>query len=64
MGIPDSEKKKVFEKFYRTGDETTRRTKGTGLGLYLCKKIAETHKANISVTDNLPTGTSFAVIFG
>ncbi|TAL41596.1 MAG: two-component sensor histidine kinase, partial [Chitinophagaceae bacterium] len=36
-GIPDTEKKKVFEKFYRVGNESTRKTQGTGLGLYLCR---------------------------
>ena len=62
-GIPDPEKFKVFEKFYRIGSEATRNTKGTGLGLYLCKKIAENHNANISVTDNKPQGSIFVVTF-
>jgi two-component system sensor histidine kinase CiaH len=62
-GIPDKEKKNVFNKFYRLGDETTRKAPGTGLGLYLCKKIAEDHNADISVTDNLPRGSSFKVSF-
>jgi signal transduction histidine kinase len=62
-GIPDEEKKKVFDKFYRTGQETTRRTKGTGLGLYLCRKIAEDHKATLKVTDNSPVGSIFTVVF-
>ncbi len=61
QGIPEPEKKRIFEKFYRSGDERTRNTKGTGLGLYLCSKIAKSHKGNISVTDNLPTGSSFVV---
>jgi two-component system sensor histidine kinase CiaH len=59
--IPNDEKKKIFDKFYRVGNENTRRTKGTGLGLYLCEKIAESHNGYISVTDNLPTGSNFAV---
>ena len=42
-------KKKIFGKFYRSGQETTRQTKGTGLGLYLCRKIAADHKATIKV---------------
>lgn len=62
QGIEDSEKKKVFDKFYRSGNENIRRTKGTGLGLYLCKKILETHNGYITVTDNQPAGCKFTVI--
>jgi K+-sensing histidine kinase KdpD len=62
-GIPDDEKTKVFEKFYRIGNENTRTAKGTGLGLYLCHKIAKDHKASIRVTDNMPTGCNFSVSF-
>jgi two-component system sensor histidine kinase CiaH len=62
-GIPEREKKNVFKKFYRLGDEATRKTQGTGLGLYLCKKIAEDHNADISVTDNSPQGSNFIVSF-
>lgn len=62
-GIPDAEKKKVFTKFYRIGDEATRKTQGTGLGLYLCRKIALSHNADISVTNSEPGGSNFTVIF-
>ena len=62
-GIPENEKKKVFEKFYRTGDEATRKTQGTGLGLYLCYKIARDHNADIIVTNNSPSGCNFAITF-
>ncbi len=62
-GIADSEKKQVFEKFYRSGNENTRKAKGTGLGLYLCKKIAESQDGNIFVTDNHPNGSNFTVTF-
>jgi len=62
-GIPDEEKKKVFEKFYRIGNEATRTAKGTGLGLYLCKKIAHDHNADIHVTDHMPSGCNFVVSF-
>ena len=63
IGIADIEKSKIFEKFYRTGDEGTRKTQGTGLGLYLCRKIAGDHDADISVTNNEPTGSNFAIRF-
>jgi len=62
-GIADEEKKKVFDRFYRIGNEKVRKTKGTGLGLYLCKKIAEDHNAGIAVTDNHPAGSIFSVHF-
>ena len=62
-GVPDSEKKKVFSKFYRIGNETTRKTQGTGLGLYLCRKIAHYHNADIAVTNNVPYGSNFMVVF-
>jgi two-component system, OmpR family, sensor histidine kinase CiaH len=62
-GIPATEKKNIFKKFYRIGDEATRQTKGTGLGLYLCEKIAEDHNADITVTDHLPQGSNFVVTF-
>ena len=62
-GIPDHEKKKIFSKFYRIGSEATRKTQGTGLGLYLCSKIARDHNADILVTNNNPRGSSFVVRF-
>ena len=63
IGLPDSEKKKIFHKFYRVGNENTRKAKGTGLGLYLCRKIMEDHQGKISVADNRPTGTIFTATF-
>ncbi|MFN2438857.1 MAG: sensor histidine kinase, partial [Chitinophagaceae bacterium] len=63
IGITDNEKKKVFEKFYRSGNEQTRKTQGTGLGLFICKKIAQSHKSDIIITDNVQGGTNFTVSF-
>lgn len=62
-GIPNLEKEKVFEKFYRGGNEDTRKTKGTGLGLYLSRKIAEAHNGKVKVKDNSPSGSIFVVQF-
>lgn len=63
QGIAETEKKHIFEKFYRSGNENTRNAKGTGLGLYLCKKITESHNGTIFAVDNHPTGSNFTVIF-
>jgi len=60
-GIADEEKKKIFIKFYRIGNAATKGAKGTGLGLYLTKRILHQHNANISVTDNYPTGCIFTI---
>ena len=62
-GINDEEKKKIWDKFYRIGDERTRTSKGTGLGLYLCKRIVKDHKGDITVTNNQPSGCIFTVSF-
>ena len=61
-GIPAKEKEKIFEKFYRIGNEETRKAKGTGLGLYIVKRIVEAHNGKIEVTDNNPNGSVFKVI--
>ncbi len=62
-GIPEQEKRKIFTKFYRIGNEATRKKQGTGLGLYLCRRIARAHNADISVTNNEAGGSNFVVIF-
>lgn len=61
-GIPEAEKKKIFTKFYRIGDERTRNTKGTGLGLYLASKIVRQHKGKLCVKENKPQGAVFEIL--
>ena len=63
VGIALAERTKVFDKFYRIGAEETRTTKGTGLGLYLCKKIVTFHSGNISIHSNQPKGSIFVIQF-
>lgn len=63
IGIPDDTKKAVFQKFYRIGNEETRNTKGTGLGLYIVKYLVEQHGGTITVKNNVPKGTVFEVVF-
>lgn len=61
VGIPDAEKKKVFDRFYRVGNEDTRKSKGTGLGLYIVGQIVKKHSGKISLKDNQPKGTVFDI---
>lgn len=63
IGIVNEEKNKIFDKFYRVGNEDTRATKGTGLGLYIVKQLVLFHNGNISVKDNEPKGSIFEVVF-
>ena len=60
-GVSEKEKKKIFRKFYRTGSEDTRSTKGTGLGLYIVKEIVEAHQGKITIKDNQPRGSIFKI---
>ncbi len=60
-GIPKEEKKKIFTQFYRVGNEDTRKTKGTGLGLYIVEQIVKAHKGKIRVLDAEPSGTRFLI---
>lgn len=63
LGIPDDEKMHIFDKFYRVGDENVRKSKGTGLGLFIVKEVLQKHDADISVKDNVPHGAIFKVTF-
>ncbi len=63
IGINDLEKSRIFDKFYRVGSEDTRKTKGTGLGLFIVKQVLDKHQATIKVKNNQPSGTVFEVIF-
>lgn len=63
IGISATDKQKVFTKFFRAGSEETRRTKGTGLGLYIVNYMVRNHQGTISVKDNTPKGSNFEIQF-
>ena len=63
VGIPQEEKKKIFNLFHRIGDENTRTTKGTGIGLYMVRKIIDAHGGTIHVKNNTPKGSIFEIEF-
>lgn len=59
-GIKKNQMKKIFQLFYRSGDELTRTTPGTGIGLALVAQLAETMKATITVINKKP-GAEFQI---
>ena len=61
-GITEEEKQKIFQKFYRVGSEDVRKTKGTGLGLYIVKYLVEKHNGTITIKNNSPKGSIFEVL--
>lgn len=62
-GISDKEKETVFQKFFRSGSENTRKTKGTGIGLFIVKSICDLHQINAKVLNNHPNGSIFQIQF-
>jgi signal transduction histidine kinase len=52
LGIPASERRRVFEKFYRLDPNMTRGIGGTGLGLYICRELVRRHDGRIWVEGN------------
>ena len=60
-GISAAERKNIFRMFYRSGNEETRSSSGTGLGLFIVAAVSKLHKAEIEVSDNQPRGTIFAI---
>lgn len=61
-GVPAWERERIFSRFYRSGNENTRRSKGTGLGLFLTRKIIAQHHGVIRVSANTPKGSIFEII--
>lgn len=62
IGIPRSEQKKIFERFYRVDKARSRETGGTGLGLSIVKHAAEFHGGSVTVTSTEGHGSTFSLI--
>jgi signal transduction histidine kinase len=62
-GIPPGEEARIFEKFYRIGNEETRTSKGTGLGLFIVDAVARMHGAEVSASNRQEGGALFIVKF-
>ncbi|MFM8987228.1 MAG: sensor histidine kinase [Holophagaceae bacterium] len=61
-GIHSQNLTKIFDKFYRSGEEMTRRVPGTGLGLFLVKQMVELNGGSVKVTSKGPDqGSTFTI---
>lgn len=63
IGIPKSEQKRIFERFYRVDKSHSRQTGGTGLGLSIVKHGAMLHHAQINVDSDPGKGTKMELLF-
>ncbi len=63
IGISATDKKKVFDKFYRVSSGDVYNSKGTGLGLTIVKQIMDAHKGKIELSSEPGKGSAFKLIF-
>ena len=61
IGISKSDQERIFNKFFRSEDYRTRKNSGTGIGLYVTKKLAALLGAEIDVSSKLNHGSSFRI---
>lgn len=62
LGIPESEQKRIFEKFYRANVPENHAISGTGLGLALVAHIAGAHHGSVRVESKVGEGSTFSIL--
>ena len=61
IGIQREDQHKIFDRFFRGGNELTRSVKGSGIGLTIVKKIIEAHRGTITLDSTPGKGSTFHV---
>lgn len=62
-GIPARDQERMYEKFYRGGDESTRTAKGVGLGLFIVQRTMEELGGTLKYRHTEPHGATFEAVF-
>jgi two-component system phosphate regulon sensor histidine kinase PhoR len=63
LGIHESDRERIFDKFYRVSDSLIYNSKGSGLGLTLIKHFMDAHKGKIDVKSKIGEGTIITLLF-
>lgn len=63
IGIPQEQRKKIFERFYRAVDSNMKAFPGLGMGLYIAAEIVQRHQGTITVDSEEGKGSTFRVVF-
>ena len=61
IGIPETERPRVFDAFYQVDSSSTREQGGTGLGLSIVKRLVDAHDGTVEIEQNVPRGAVFVV---
>jgi signal transduction histidine kinase len=62
IGIPASEQKKIYEKFYRVGSTLVHDVKGSGLGLSIVQHVVQAHGGRMELASTAGTGSTFTIV--
>lgn len=62
-GIAEADRQRMFDKFYRGGSEATRQAKGTGLGLFIVRRLLEALGGRVEYRPAMPHGATFIALF-
>jgi signal transduction histidine kinase len=61
IGIPPEDITHLFQKFYRVDNSDTREIGGTGLGLYICRRLVEANNGHIGLNSTYGKGSTFTL---